>query len=156
VIASVQHAPLVLGGKFVDGCQQFQVLRCITGREQMYEYIPPRRNLSAWQRDLMVAAAQGQQFVFFVENHVGSFTWRRIVGANTFMMSPASGQFNRVRDTRVEIPATRSEPTDRITLGFICLICVHPRSSAARYAFLGPNGNLRTRYCPQINADARR
>jgi hypothetical protein len=93
VIAFVQHTPLVFGGKLVDGCQQLQVLRGVTGREQVYEHIAARRDFSARQRDLMVAAAQGQQFVLVVENHVCSFAWRRIVGANTFMMSPASGQF---------------------------------------------------------------
>jgi hypothetical protein len=37
-----------------------------------------------------------------------------------------------VRDIKVEITATRLEPTDCSTLSFIC---VHLRSSAARYAF---------------------
>src|ERR1035438_3387335 len=40
--------------------------------------------------------------------------------------------FYVVRDTRVEIPATRLAPTDCSTLSFIC---VHLRSSAARHAF---------------------
>jgi hypothetical protein len=83
VIAFVKHAPLFRGGKLVDGCQQFQVLRGVTGREQMYEHIAARRDFSARQRDLAVAAAQGQQFVLVVENHVCSFTQRRVVGANS-------------------------------------------------------------------------
>jgi hypothetical protein len=37
-----------------------------------------------------------------------------------------------MRDTKVEITATQVEPTDCRTLSFIC---VHLRSSAAKYAF---------------------
>jgi hypothetical protein len=83
VIAFVQHAPLLLRGKLVDGCQQFQVFRGIPFREQVHQYIAARRDFSARQGDLMVAAAEGQQFVFVVENHACSFAWRRLVGANT-------------------------------------------------------------------------
>jgi hypothetical protein len=74
VIALIQHAPLVHGGQLVDGCQHFHVVRVITRREQMYEHIAARRDFSARQRDLMVAAAQGEQFVFLMENHACSFT----------------------------------------------------------------------------------
>jgi hypothetical protein len=49
----------------------------------MHQHIAARCNFSARQRDFMVAAAQGQQFVFVVENHASSFAWRRLVGANT-------------------------------------------------------------------------
>jgi hypothetical protein len=58
-----------------------------------------------------------------------------------------------VRDTKVEIPATRSEPTDRITLGFIY---PHLRSSA----FIGGQicfSSSRTRKSnPVLAADERR
>ena len=85
MIAFVQHALLLHRGKLVDGCQQFQVFRGVTGRQQMHQHISARRDFSARQRDFMVATAQGQQFVFVVENHACSFAWRRFVDANTLV-----------------------------------------------------------------------
>jgi hypothetical protein len=59
----------------------------------------------------------------------------------------------RVRDAKVEIPATRLESTDRSMLSFIC---VHLRSSdAPDMLFFRPNAKIKTQYWPQMNADKR-
>jgi hypothetical protein len=65
----------------------------------------------------------------------------------TRISRPHSG--SRVRDIKVEIPATPLEPPDRST----CVIRVHLRASAAKYAFLPAQ---RENQNPILAADERR
>jgi hypothetical protein len=58
----------------------------------------------------------------------------------------------RVRDIKVEIPATPLEPPDRSTSALSAFICVHLRPDVL---FFWPNAKTKTPPWPQMNADER-
>jgi hypothetical protein len=58
----------------------------------------------------------------------------------------------RVRDIKVEIPATPLEPPDGSTSALSAFICVHLRPDVL---FFHPNAKTKTPYWPQMNADER-
>jgi hypothetical protein len=58
----------------------------------------------------------------------------------------------RVRDIKVEIPATPLEPPDRSASALSAFICVHLRPDVL---FFRPNAKTKTSYWLQMNADER-
>jgi hypothetical protein len=58
----------------------------------------------------------------------------------------------RVRDIKVEIPATPLEPPDRSTSALSAFIRIHLRPDVL---FFRPNAKTKTPYWPQMNADER-
>jgi len=99
VIACIQYAQPVLGGKLIDGRQHFPVLGSISRFEQVDQHIAPGCYFSARHRDFLVAAAaQRGQFVLVVKDHACSQRSSEPAPpkpGSKPIMSPAPGKFNR-------------------------------------------------------------